>query len=125
MPLEKSLSRIDKLVAEHDPINDREVRALKARDIYGASIQFGDPFVFFHIVNDPYRRYRDLEFSHFAIGLCLDRGWQSGQRLAYIDTIVEGFPDVMLLSSTNLQRFLYEHDMVTAFRNHVIARNKA
>lgn len=97
---------------------------LKARDMYGAFIQFGDPFLFFHVVNDPYRRYRDLEFGHFAISIWPVLGYPLKQRLAYINTIVESFPDAMLISNTHIQRFLYEHEMITSFRNHIIARNK-
>lgn len=114
----RDFERLQHLTERWDPITDREVRLIKQRDIYRASIQFGDPFLFIHRNCDYYKRYRDLEFVHYTLDPeCKDRA-------AYTHEIMSGFPDAKMLCHFNSQRFLSEYRIVTLYRNHILVSEK-
>ena len=107
---------ISNLFDLYPPLSDREARVLDQRDPYNSRLQFGDPFLFLHINVDFARRVRDLEHLHF-----FETMDQSGaDRSDYVNSTMEAFPDVRMITEGNMERFFRTHKAVTMYINHIL-----
>ena len=98
---------ISNLFDLYPPLSDREARVLDQRDPYNSRLQFGDPFLFLHM---------DVEDLHFFETMA-----QSGaDRSDYVNSTMEAFPDVRMITEGNMERFFRTHKAVTMYINHIL-----